>query len=194
MTAKKHAGWTVWVGMVWMGMLCVAWGQAAEQPASPDAQELIAQLDAKDVYERQKAFLRLEALREPATTPILRDHLASRDPHTRAFSVRALAAIEGVPSAAALIDRLQHDRDPDVRLAAILALEPLQKQNPTIMPALIDALRDRKSTVRLAAVDVVSRIDQPEAKEALQVRWRRERHRDVRRVLEQSMTRAGLPK
>jgi len=187
-----RAGWMMGIGMLATMVHGAVWGQAPDQSASPEAQALLAQLDEQDVYERQKAFVRLEALRDPATIPVLRDSLRHRDADTRAFSVRALAAVAGASSAPALIERLRDDRDPDVRLAVILALEPFHGQDPAIDRALIDAMRDRNSYVRMAAVDVVSRIDQPEAKEALRVRSRRERHRDVRRVLEQAMTRAGL--
>jgi HEAT repeat protein len=170
----------------------VCWAQ--EQPLgviSPEAQEAIRLLGAKDVYERQMGFVRLEALREPATAPVIRQHLASRSADTRAFSVRALAAVEGTAAIPTLLERLQHDKHPKVRVAAILALEPIQ--DATVMPVLIGKLRDRNPTVRMAAADVVSRINQPEARQAIQRRWRRERDRDVRRVLEQAMTRLGAP-
>ena len=164
---------------------------ASSNTLSPEAQALIQQLDAKDVYDRQKAFLRLEALREPATADVIRQYLDSNDPHTRAFSARALAAVQGAKAVPVLLERLKKDRHPDVRLAALLALEPLQEHDPTLTPAFIDALRDRKPLVRMAAVDVVSRIDRPEARQALFMRWKRERDRDVRRVLEEAKKRLG---
>ncbi len=101
--------------------------------------------------------------------------------------MRALAAIEGATAVPDLLERLQHDRSPRVRVAAILALEPLQ--DPTITPALIARLRDRSPEVRMADVDVVSRIDQPTAREAILTRWRREHHHDVRRVLQDAIKR-----
>jgi HEAT repeat protein len=57
------------------------------------------------------------------------------------------------------------------------------------MPALIEKLRDRNPQVRMAAVDAVSRVDDPRAREAILARWRRERNRDVRRVLEEAVNR-----
>lgn len=167
-------------------------GWAQEQPAalSAEAQELIKGLDSEDSYLRQKAFIRLEALREPATAAVVRRYLGSRDVNTRAFSVRALAAIEGVAAIPTLMERAKRDK-PRVRVTALLALEPLAAQEPALVPFFIEKLRDRNAEVRMAAVDIVSRLDDPRAREALNVRWRRERHRDVRRVLERIFQRAG---
>ena len=166
----------------------------AQEPSSaspsPLAQQLIAQLDSQDAYERQKAFVQLEALREPATAPMVRGYLKSREPQTRAFSVRALAAIEGLQSVPTVLDILQRDRNPQVRVAAVLALEPLR--DPASTPVVIKALRDRKAEVRMAAVDVLSRLEDPHARAAILLRWKRERHRDVRRVLEDALKRMGI--
>lgn len=168
-----------------------AWADEAPDgslPAtSPEASRLIARLDADDPYIRQEAFLELEMLREPATVPAIRQRLESRNAETRAFSVRALAALEGVKAVPALLERLKRDSSPRVRVSALLALEPLQ--DPTILPVLIDKLRDRNRDVRIAAADAVSRVKQPEARAAIQRRWRRERDRDVRRVLEKALAR-----
>lgn len=174
---------------------------SAAEP-SPEAQAWLQRLDEKDAYSRQEALLHLEALREPDTAPMVRHYVKSRDAQMRAFAVRAVAAIEGKQVVPELLAWLKREH-PTVRVAALLALEPLQKQDPSIAPALIAALRDRTPIVRMAAVDVVSRIKQPsrpgsgadglagEAKEAILVRWKRERHRDVRRVLELAMKRLG---
>lgn len=166
-------------------------GVAQENPSapSPEATRLLKQLEAKDAYTRQFAFIELEALREPATAPIVRRYLDNRDPDTRAFSIRALAAIEGPASVPTLLDRLTRERNPRVRVAVVLALEPLQ--DPAILPAFIGKLRDRNREVRMALVDAVSRVDRPEAREAIRRRWRRERDRDVRRVLEEAMKRVA---
>lgn len=154
---------------------------------SPEASRLITQLDADDPYIRQEAFMELEMLRESATAPVVRRYLDSSNAETRAFSVRALAAIEGVKAVPTLVERLKRDRSPRVRVSALLALEPLQ--DPTILPVLIDRLRDRDRNVRMAAADAVSRVKQPQAREAIQKRWHRERDRDVRRVLEKALAR-----
>lgn len=167
------------------------WTQDQLPTVSPEAQGLIKNFDSKDHYVRQKAFLRLEALREPATASVVRRYLTSRDADTRAFSVRALAAIEGAGAVPTLVECLKRDPKPWVRVAAVLALEPLQRADPSVLPALIEKLRDRNPEVRMAVVDAVSRVDDPKAKEAIRTRWKRERNRDVRRVLEYAMKRVG---
>ncbi len=166
-------------------------GVAQENPSapSPKATRLLKQLDAKDAYTRQFAFIELEALREPTTAPIVRRYLDDRDPDTRAFSIRALAAIEGVAAVPTLLERLKREGNPRVRVAVVLALEPLQ--DPAILPVFIGKMRDRNREVRMALVDAVSRVDRPEAREAIRLRWRRERDRDVRRVLEEAMKRVA---
>ena len=177
--------------------LIVVEGSAAISAAEdagldPKAQNAAALLDSKDAYQRQVGFLRLEALRDPATGPIIRRHMASKDGEDRAQAVRALAAVEGARAVPDLLQALRGDRDADVRRAALLGLEPLARLDPkNILPALIDALRDSKPEVRMSAVDVVSRIDDPTAKQAIRERNRRERNRNVRRVLSAAMGRLG---
>jgi len=169
----------------------VAWAQEQRTSLSPEAQELIKQLETKDTYTRQRSFMRLEALREPATAPIIHQYVKSRNADTRAFSARALAAIEGAQAVPTLRELARRDRSPRVRLAAVLALEPLQ--DPQVLPILIEKLRDRSPEVRMAAVDAVSRVDDVKARESILLRWRRERHRDVRRVLREAVDRLGGP-
>ncbi len=168
--------------------LASAGGLEATGPGvSEEAQQAILLLDAKDLYTRQLAFLRLEALREPDTVPVIREYIDSRDPDTRAFSLRALAAVGRADAVPVLLDRIQHDHEPRVRLAAILAVEPLH--DPRALPVLIRALKDRHHHVRMAAVDVVSRIDAPEAREAILIRSKKEWNHDVRRVLKDAVKR-----
>ena len=157
------------------------------QAISPEAQQLVPQLGASDAFQRQLAFMQLEALREPATAEIVRQYLADSNPETRSFSVRALAAIEGPAAIPTIIEMLRTDRQPVVRLAALLAIEPFE--DPRILPELIGALTDRHPHVRMVAIDAVSRIDHPLAKEAILTRSRREGNRDVRRVLQTAMRR-----
>ena len=164
---------------------------AEDAQLDPRAQNAAVLLDSKDAYQRQVGFLRLEALRDPATGPIIRRYLASKDGEQRAQAVRALAAIEGVQAAPDLLQALGGDRDAEVRRAALLGLEPLARLDPKILPALIEALRDSDTEVRMSAVDVVSRIDDPAAKAAVRERNRRERNRNVRRVLNAAMDRLG---
>ena len=178
-----------------LGVLCApAPAQAAEQGTgtpTPKAVEAMRLLDSKDPYQRQLGFLRLEALREPSTVPAIALQLKSRDPETRAYSLRALAAIEGTGAVPVLLERLQSDKHPRVRRAALLGLEPLQASEPAILLAFIAALRDSNTEVRMAAVDIVSRIDDPRAREAILIRYKREGRRDVRRVLKMAMKRLG---
>lgn len=158
---------------------------------SPKAQEALRLVESKDAYQQQVGFLRLEALREPATAPLLRPYVTSKYPELRASSLRALAAIEGAASAPLLLERLKTEKHAKVRRAAILGLEPFAQSDPNILPALIRALRDSNTQVRMTAVDVVSRIKDPRAREAIAARHKREHRRDVRRVLKQAMKRMG---
>lgn len=167
--------------------------QARRGPPSPRAEELIAQLASDDAYEQQVAFVRLEALREPATLTALTPYLAHRDPDTRSYAVRALGAIGGIAEIPALLEILRTDRHPRVRRAALLALEPIQQADPAILPAFLKALRDRKPEVRITAADIVSRVDDPRARDAIRTRYQRERDRDVRRVLTEAIKRVGSP-
>jgi HEAT repeat protein len=126
-----------------------------------------------------------------STADVIRGYVDSPDPDMRASSLRAVAAIEGVAAVPLLLQVLKADKHPSVRRAALLGLEPLQQTNAEILPAFLKALRDRKAEVRMAAVDIVSRIDEPRAREAILTRNKRERDRDVRRVLELAMKRLG---
>ena len=146
-------------------------------------------LASDDPYQRQIGFLRLEALRELSTAMTIGTYATSPDPEMRAFALRALAAIESTGAIPRLLEALRTDRHPRVRRAALLGLEPLQKADPAILPAFIKALRDRNTEIRIAAVDAVSRINDPRAREAILTRNRREGRRDVRRVLELAMKR-----
>ena len=169
----------------------VAAEDAPGSTPSQKAQEALRFVESKDAYQRQVGFLRLEALREPATVARLRPYVTSKDPELRASSLRALAAIEGAASTPLLLEKLKTDKHPRVRRAAILGLEPFAQSAPDILPALIKALRDRNTQVRMTTVDVVSRIDDPRAREAIAARNKRERRRDVRRVLKQARERRG---
>ena len=183
---------------LWISMSLLLWtptaaGDAPEAPshADPRVADAMRLIESEDPYQRQLGFLRLEALREPGTAELIRPYVDSRDPELRAYTVRALAAIEGAAAVPALLKALDEDPNPRVRRAALLGLEPLQPQNPQILPACIAALRDRKPEVRMTAVDVVSRVDDPRAREAILVRNKRERDRNVQRALSLAMKRLG---
>lgn len=180
----------VLAAILWAGLALGA-SVHADEPLSARAEEALQLTQSEDAYQQQLGFLRLEALREAATIPYLEQSLTHRQPDIRAYAVRALAAVQGVASVPKLIERFQHDLHPRVRRAAVLGLEPLAAQEAAVLPVLITAMEDRASEVRMAAVDIVSRIEAPEAREALQLRQRRERRRDVRRVLKQALQRTG---
>ncbi|MBI3011564.1 MAG: HEAT repeat domain-containing protein [Candidatus Omnitrophica bacterium] len=170
------------------------WGEAQPSPVptpSPQAAEAVTLLESEDPYERQMGFLRLEALREVSTVETIQKYVTDRDPDMRAYSLRALAAIEGPAAVPLLLQALKKDRQPRVRWAAILGLEAFQQADPQILPAFIKALRDASTEVRISAIDVVSRIDDPRAREAIRIRDKRERRPDVRRVLALAMKRLG---
>jgi HEAT repeat protein len=182
----------------WMGLLlgCAAAlpmtgladeRRGAEEPVQ-NAMELI---ESKDAYERQLGFLRLEALRDPGTLAAVRAYAGHKDPEVRALAVRAMAAIGGGSAVPELMDAAQRDRHPAVRRAALLGLEPLIPAHPQMLPVLFAALRDRKPEVRMTAVDIVSRIQSDEAREAIRERRRRERDRNVQRVLTLAIRRIG---
>lgn len=162
------------------------------EPPSPQAVEAMRLLASEDLYQRQMAFLRLEALREPSTAATIQRYVRDPDPDVRAYSLRALAGILGAEAIPQLLQALRTDRAAEVRRAALLGLEPLQARHPDVLPAFIAALRDRKTEVRMTAVDVVSRIEDPRARAAIVSRRKREQRRDVRRVLELAARRMGL--
>ena len=179
-----------------LGLVVGASGLGAEEPrsvpaVSGKAAAAIQQLESDDAYQRQLGFLRLEALRETATLDVIRQYLESPDEETRAYSLRAVAAIEGVASIPVLLEMLKTDADPRVRRAALLGVEPFSAFDPDILPACLLALRDREAEVRITAVDIVSRMDDPRAKDAIRVRFKREHDPNVRHALRLAMTRLG---
>ena len=183
----RRIGLSFWIMGGWLLSIgpSVGWAQEA---ISAEAQAALKQTDTQDLYEQQVAFMRLEMLREPATAPLIRPYLDHRRAETRAFSIRALVAVEGTQAIPVVLERLKKDRSPYVRVSAILALEPFRAHDPAILPAFVSALRDRSREVRIAAIDAVGQINDPQAREALRVRARRERDRDVQRVLNEVMS------
>ncbi len=173
------------------------WGAAGEEDGETalghTLAEILPLLDDRDGYRRSLAFLRLEALRDPSTSPLIRRYLESEDAETRSYAARALAAVDGRAAVPVLLRLLETDRSPKVRRAAVLGLEPWRQSDPAVLPAFLKALHDPKTDVRMTAVDAVSRIDDPRAREALRRRAGRERRRDVRRVLRDALARMGAP-
>jgi HEAT repeat protein len=186
---SERLAWVVAAVAAAMAVGPRAWAGEDAGPTDQRAKDAMALLASDDPYQRQVGFLRLEALRDPSTVEAVRRYLDSTDPERRAEAVRALAAIEGVLAVPRLLAVLRTDKQPLVRRAALLGLEPLAGTSPDVLPAFLAALRDRKPEVRMAAVDIVSRIDDPRARDAIRLRNRRERDRNVRRVLSLAMTR-----
>lgn len=190
---RTHAiGRTLRVGIAVMILHTPQTGQAVERPVPPPtakAVEAMQLLTSDDSYQRQVGFLRLEALRELSTVETIRPYVTHRDSEMRAYSLRALAAIQGVDAIPLLLERLWTEKQPRVRRSILLSLEPLQRLQPDLLTAFLDALRDRSPEVRMAAVDIVSRIDDPRARTAIRTRYRKERDHDVRRVLVMAMRR-----
>ena len=88
-----------------------------------------------------------------------------------------------------LLERMKSDKQASVRRSAILGLEPLIEKDATLGPPIIEMLDDRSPEVRIAALDVVSRIHQPEARNAVLARVKREGNPDVRKVLKDAVDR-----
>ena len=190
MRPHRFVGWLIGVLLAGPAVGALA-EEATHAGPSPRAVEAMRLLESDDAYQRQLGFLRLEALRESATLETIATYLKHPDPEVRASSLRAFAAVQGAPSAPVLLQTLREEKHPRVRRAALLGLEPFESANPEILPALLQALRDRNPEVRMTAVDIVSRINAAPAKEAILIRNKREHNHDVRRVLALAMKRLG---
>ena len=176
-----------------VALLAAPLGVAAEEIStspSPHALEAMQLLTSEDLYQRQLGFLRLEALREASTIETIAHYVSDPEPAVRAYSLRALAAVQGAGSVPALLGAFS-DKHPIVRRAAVLGLEPLIPTHAESLPALIALLNDRNPYVRMAVIDVLSRQDAVLAKEAVLSHRRHERDRDVKRVLNAAIKRLG---
>lgn len=173
------------------GIAPLARANQASQAISPKAIEALDLVASGDSYKQQLGFLRLEALREPATIAALLPYTTDKDPELRSGSVRCLAAVEGIEAVPMLLDKIENDRDGRVVRAAMLGAEPFIEIDPRILPLLIKRLTHHDKTVCMAAVDIISRSKDPSAREAILFRYKREGRRDVRRVLDLAMTRMG---
>ena len=182
-----------WIAIVTLATGLLAPGvqsdASSSAPLSAKAREAITLLDAQDPYQRQLGFLRLEALRDPSTVETILRYVHNQDEDIRAASLRAVAAIKGAAASPRLLEAVTRDRSARVRRAALLGLEPFILENSSILPAALKALRDPEADVRITAADVVSRVDDPQARQALLLRAKRERNKDVRRVIETALKR-----
>lgn len=194
---KSQTGRRGWSGasiFVLMIAATLTSGVAADEPTglSQAAKEAIGQLDSKDAYTRKIAFMRLEALREPASADAIRPYAENKDEVIRADSLRALAAIQGIEAVPFLLKKWETEKRARVRWSILLALEPLRQQQPALLHTFIDGLDDYSTEVRMAALDIVSRINDDAARTAILTRFKKELHPDARRVLKTAMQRMEL--
>lgn len=135
--------------------------RAKESP--PDPVQLVADLRSSDAEKSGRARLLLITLGEPAVGP-LAGLLRSGTPAERivaantlwGMGARAAAAVGDL--AAALVDP---DPDPELRVAAAMALENMGRAAEPAVPALATALSDRDARVRQAAVKALGAIGPP---------------------------------
>jgi HEAT repeat protein len=105
----------------------------------------------------------------PTAIPALREALKDGSPRIRAGAAFALGAVgpaaeDTVP---ALLQAMK-DEDRTVRIDAILAIGKTRATSPAVVQALNEVLEtDKDEVVRLDAVRVLSKMDTPEAKEAV---------------------------
>jgi hypothetical protein len=163
----------------------------AQQALSPRAQEAVNLLQYGDRDEQRLALLRLEALREPAVGDIVADYLHYKDEGVRAYAYRTWIALYGQAVLSDLLEAYPREKSVRVRRSILLALEPYRAVDARIAELYYAALIDRKTEMRITAVDLVSRIDEPRAHEAIRRRAKKEWRRDVRRVLKLALARIG---
>jgi len=105
----------------------------------------------------------------PKGIPALREALKNSDPRVRSGVAFAIGSI-GPSAERAVPDllRLMKDEDRTVRIDAILAIGKTQVTSDTVVKSLIQTMEtDKDEVVRLDAMRVLSKMNSPEAKEAL---------------------------
>jgi HEAT repeat protein len=128
---------------------------------------LRALLDAPDADRRWGASYALGRLGvvEPALVPALLDALASRDGDRRWAAATLLVTcgtLHAETVLPALLDAL-HGTIPELRKMALYVLRDLAPSHPAVPDALLVALRDDDSAVRLAGLSAVVRLAPPPA-------------------------------
>ena len=111
-------------------------------------------------YARAFAAKGLAALKDGSALPALMPLLSSGDRAVLVETVRALGAIAD-PSASGPLLRLVRatDTDPQVRLAAVLALGTIQPASPDAIDTLLDLLSDPSPVIRSAALRATAAIN-----------------------------------
>ena len=183
----------IWLGQLAFLLFAYCAAGSAEAPPPPDldpaAQDALRLIASSDAYQQELGFLRLEALRDPGTLPAILPYTDNPDAQMRAWSLRAVAAIQGEQAIPMLTQHFKTDRSADVRREILLGLEPYAKTHQELLELFLGALTDRQPQVRMTAADIVSRIDDPAADKAIRDRRRREHRKDVRRVLDMAIQR-----
>jgi HEAT repeat protein len=170
---------TLWVGPA----------LAQTQALSPRAQEAVQLLQSGNSDERRLALMRIEALREPAAGDAVVAYLRDEDDGVRAYAYRAWVGLYGQQAIPDLLKAYPQEKAPRVRRAILFALEPYRAVDAQIAELYYAGLTDRNTETRIAAVDLVSRIDEPRAREAIRRRAKKEWRRDVRRTLKLALAR-----
>jgi HEAT repeat protein len=126
--------------------------------AAPDAKQLkrlIHDLGSDDFSAREKATQSLTEIGRPAL-PALRGALQSADAEVRQRARRIMDSIQ--TSTRYLLENLK-DPDPVQRKEAAEILERLGASAKSVVPALVEALKDKDETVRDAVINALVAID-----------------------------------
>ena len=126
---------------------------AEEAAVSPEVDRALRLLIASDVFSKKAGLLELEALREPSTDSAVQSFLHDPNPELRAQALTTTRAIEGQAAIPLLTGLLAGDASELVRRQAAVELQELR--DPSTIPALLGALRDRRVSVRVAAVEAL---------------------------------------
>jgi hypothetical protein len=125
----------------------------AETAKTAESQSWLRRLTSirSNLLSRSEAQIRgaeeqLNDIKEPAAVPaVVRVLAADQDPTLRKLGARVLSSIHGKEAAAALVDRLLAETEPDVRQAVMLELNRSKEAN--IVPRLVQALGSKSLEV-----------------------------------------------
>jgi len=98
---------------------------------------------------------------------LLADAMKAKNPDTRKEGVKALRLVAGQEPFATTLEAMLNDKDVQVRLAAIEALEALKSERG--IAALKTALNDQVAEVRFAAATALFKLNDPAGREFLMV-------------------------
>jgi len=130
-----------------------------DDPQVMDA--LLAALEDDRAPVRAAAAHALGRIEHPTRTDALVRALNDADPWVRYVTVKSLAAVGATSALPAVVDRLQHDPAPHVRLAAVEVVGRLTPPNAlAILEPLIGSANE---DIARAAIGALGHVDQPEA-------------------------------